>query len=316
MSRATEERSARRAGNAERDAKIKNLHTEIGAAVAALVADPAWRAMLDTAAKFHRYSLSNQLLIAAQAERRGFAPTRVAGFHAWESLGRSVRKGERGLAILAPCSNKPAGDNDSPEAGGGGEQPATPPESTRRVLRGFRVAHVFDLCQTDGDELPDVLPELLTGGAPDRLWDGLTEQIETAGYRVARGDCPSGVNGVTDRLTRTVTVRADVDDAQAVKTLAHELAHIGCGHLAPGYDYGGCRGQAEAEAESVACIVTAWAGLDTAAYTIPYLARWSGGDPAVVHAAAKTVTAVAHAVIDAVNPATDAAQPAPAFAAR
>ncbi len=67
-------------------------------------------------------------------------------------------------------------------------------------------------------------------------------------------------------------VRPDVADAQAVKTLAHELAHIECGHSADGYDYQGCRGQAEAEAESVAYIVTAWAGLDSGAYTVPYVA--------------------------------------------
>lgn len=74
-----------------------------------------------------------------------------------------------------------------------------------------------------------------------------------------------------------------------------------CGHLDGGYDYQVCRGVAEAEAESVAYIVTAWAGLDAAAYTVPYVARWSGGDPAVVHGTAKTVTAVARQVIDGIE---------------
>ena len=219
-----------------------------------------------------------------------------------------MRKGERGLAILAPCRYKPndeSGDSASTGERSVGEPAA--PDGARRVLRGFRVAHVFDVSQTEGDELPDVHPELLTGDAPARLWDGLAEQIAAAGYTVQRGPC-GGANGLTDPNSRTVTVRADVDDAQAVRTLAHELAHIVCGHLIEGFDYRGCRGRAEAEAESVAYIVTAWAGLDAATYTVPYVALWSGGDPAVVQAAANAVTAAARAVIDALDPATEPAQ--------
>ena len=307
-----------RANPAERDWKIKALHDEISEAVLALVADPAWRAMLDTATKFHGYSLANQLSIHWHADRQGFTPTRVAGFRTWKSLGRRVRKGSKGLPILAPCTYRATAED---TGGDGQDQPGTDADTAAgqtpaRVLRGFRVAYVFDVSQTDGAPVPDVRPELLTGDTPAALWDGLAEQVEAAGFTVSRGPCWGGANGITDALTRTVTVRADVDDAQAVKTLAHELAHILCGHTADDYDYQGCRGQAEAEAESVAYIVTAWAGLDTAAYTVPYVARWSGGDTAAVHAAAKTVTTVARAVIDALDPdTTTPAQPTLAVAA-
>ncbi|TKJ18870.1 ImmA/IrrE family metallo-endopeptidase [Blastococcus sp. CCUG 61487] len=107
-------------------------------------------------------------------------------------------------------------------------------------------------------------------------------------------------NGLTDPQARTVRIRPDVADAQAVKTLAHELAHIECGHAAEGYDYRGCRGraEAEAEAESVAYIVTAWAGLDAGAYTVPYVAAWSAGDTDVVRAAAAAVAAAARRILD------------------
>lgn len=292
-----------RANPAERDWKIKALHDEISEAVLALVADPAWRAMLDTAAKFHGYSLANQLSIHWHADRQGFTPTRVAGFRTWKSLGRRVRKSSKGLPILAPCTYRATAED---TGGDGQDQPGTDADTAAgqtpaRVLRGFRVAYVFDVSQTDGAPVPDVRPELLTGDAPAALWDALAAQIAAAGYRITRGRCLFGANGTTEALTRTVTVRADVDDAQAAKTLAHELAHIACGHLDGGYDYRGCRGVAEAEAESVAYIVTAWAGLDSAAYTVPYVARWSGGDPAVVHGSAKTVTAVARQVIDGIE---------------
>lgn len=128
------------------------------------------------------------------------------------------------------------------------------------------------------------------------MWESLAAQVAAHGYTLARVDCGTA-NGMTDPATRTVRVRPDVDRAQALKTLAHELAHIECGHTADGFDYTGCRGRAEAEAESVAYIVTAWAGLDSGAYTVPYVAAWSGGDTAVLRAAAATVTAAAGRIL-------------------
>ncbi len=100
-----------------------------------------------------------------------------------------------------------------------------------------------------------------------------------------RGDC-DGANGRTDYLSRTVTVRRDVDDAQAAKTLAHELAHVWLHDPEDGHHH---RGLAEVEAESVAYIVCHAAGLDTADYTLPYVARWADGDVAKVRATAERV---------------------------
>ncbi|WP_336029216.1 ArdC-like ssDNA-binding domain-containing protein [Geodermatophilus sp. FMUSA9-8] len=300
----------REAADAARAAKIAALHDQIGEQVEALTADPQWRAMLDAAAKFHTYSLNNQLLIELQAARLGFSPTRVAGFGTWKALGRSVVKGSTGLAVLAPCTYTPKSTDPGQAApaaatatgtstGTAGE-PAGGDADQRagaRVLRGFRVAHVFDISQTDGDPLPEIRPELVTGDAPAALWDALADQVAAHGYTLTREDCGQA-NGLTDPAAHTVRVRPDVADAQAVKTLAHELAHIECGHTADGFDYRGCRGRAEAEAESVAYIVTAWAGLDAGAYTVPYVAAWSAGDVDVVRAAATTVTAAARRILD------------------
>src|SRR4051794_7639886 len=147
----------REAADAARAAKIAALHEQIGEQVEALTADPQWRAMLDAAARFHTYSLNNQLLITLQAARLGNSPTRVAGFGTWKALGRSVVKGSTGLAVLAPCTSPPRDPRVDP---GTGEDPrrAAPAATTaavhqsarRRVLRGFRLAHVFDISQTEG----------------------------------------------------------------------------------------------------------------------------------------------------------------------
>jgi hypothetical protein len=103
--------------------KLAVLHEQISDGVAALVQSDGWRAMLDTAAKFHSYSLGNLLLIGAQAPQA----TRVAGFRSWQSLGRQVRKGERGhrdpgAVHLPPQDGRPGRAGCTGRAGAGHHQ--------------------------------------------------------------------------------------------------------------------------------------------------------------------------------------------------
>ena len=78
---------------------------------------------------------------------------------------------------------------------------------------------VFDASQVDPPVQTPPEPTLLRGQAPPGLWDSLAELVDAEGFRLTRGDC-GGANGLTDYAGREVRVRADVDDAQAVKTLA------------------------------------------------------------------------------------------------
>ena len=300
--------------SSDQAARVAELTGQVAAQVEALTDSDTWRRMLETAARFHRYSLNNILAITGQAARRGLTPTRVAGYRTWTQLGRQVRTGEKGFAILAPCTYRKTTDDktthdkstEHPDTGDGdGGRPDPGDRQQGRVLRGFRVAYVFDLSQTDGDALPDVRPVLLTGDADAALWDGLAAQVTGHGYTLQRGPCPGGSNGVTDPGARTVRVRPDVADAQAVKTLAHELAHIQCGHTADGSTYPDCRGRAEIEAESTAYVVLAASGVDTAAYTVPYLARWADGDTEAARRAAATVTDAARHILDRLTSTTD-----------
>ena len=283
-------------GQDDRGDRLTVLHEQITAGVAALVETDRWRQMLQAAAKSHSYSLGNVLLIALQAPQA----SRVAGFRTWQGLGRHVRKGERGIAILAPCSSRPttpaAGSDSTSEQPQGELGGAVAPAGVGRQLRGFRVVHVFALDQTEGDPLPDVVPVLLTGQAPAGLWDELAGQVSGHGYTLERGDC-AGANGWTDPARRVVRVRADVDDAQAVKTLAHELGHLECGHVTDRPTYLTCRGRCEVEAESVAYVVAASVGLDTAGYTFAYVAGWAGGDLGMVRPAVETVTTTARTIL-------------------
>jgi N-terminal domain of anti-restriction factor ArdC/IrrE N-terminal-like domain len=258
------------------DPRADALHAQLTEKLAKLTTSDEWTAYLTTMSRFHTYSSNNCLLILMQRPNA----TRVAGFQAWKSVGRSVVKGAKGIAILAPMAYKVKGEDGEP----------TKDESGNEVhgVRGFRVVHVFDVADTQGEPLPDVRPHLLEGDAPAMLWDAIAAQIHDAGFTIERGDC-DGANGTTNFATRVVRVRDDVSSAQAAKTSAHELAHV---LLHGDRDTTRDRNHNEVEAESVAYIVCAAQGVEADEYSLGYIAGWSGGNAAVV---AETAARVLHA---------------------
>jgi len=289
-----------------REAKLTGLHRTLTEQVTALATGPDWRRWLDMAAKFHNYSFNNTLLLLAQKPDA----TQVAGYNLWQELGRQVTRGEKGLAILAPVTRKldQSQDDGHPTRA---DRPAPPAEGqaegadSRRVI-GFHPVYVWDVSQTTGDPLPaPPRPLLLAGQAPEGLWDALAAQCTAAGFTVTRKPIAgeTGPNGYTAYATREVVVRSDVDDAQAVKTLAHELGHV-LMHDPAGFESGQtrtCRGDREVEAESLAYLVAADHGLDTAEYTFAYVAGWAaqtGDVDAALRASAVRVLSTAHQVLD------------------
>lgn len=244
------------------DDRLEALHEALTESVGALTSSDAWTAWLDTAAKFHTYSFNNQMLIYIQKPDA----TKVNSYKRWQELGRQVRKGEKGLGIFAPMTRRVTKE----EADGS--------ETERRALIGFRIVSVFDISQTDGEPIAEQpLPVLLDGEAPAGLWAAVEGLIQDKGYTVERGDC-RGANGYTDPRAHKVMVRDDVTEAQAVKTLIHEMAHIYLDHVADMTEYALHRGIAEVEAESVAYLISKVHGLPTDTYTLPYVAAWAGKD--------------------------------------
>ncbi len=246
-----------------------------------------WQEMLDVARRFHTYSTNNVFLILSQ--RRD--ASRVAGYRTWLKLGRQVKSGERGIAILAPLVSRtrPVDARDEKDHA-----------ELVKVLRGFRVVHVFDVSQTEGEPLVEVAPSLLAGAVSDDLWNALGTQITAAGFTLHRGDC-GGANGITDFLGRTVTVRADVSEAQAAKTLAHELGHVLLHDIA---EHRGARDRNEVEAESVAYLVCEHLGISAGDYSFPYIAGWSGGDLEFVRSSAERAISCARQIIEAIDSST------------
>ena len=233
----------REAAEAARKATLESMHSQLAERIGSLDSLQAWGAWLRFANSFHAYSFRNTVLIWAQRPEA----TMVAGYRAWQAKGRQVRRGETAIKVFGPVTTRepkldvqgrPVRDVDG-----------KPVHEVRIV--GVKPVNVFDVSQTDGDPLPEP-PQatLLTGQAPPGLWDALQTFVEAQGYTVSRGDC-GGANGVTRYDTREVRVRADVDDANAVRTLAHEAGHVLL-HAPDQRQPFACRGVIEVEAESVA----------------------------------------------------------------
>lgn len=165
----------------------------------------------------------------------------------------------------------------------------------KTVLAGFKVVHVFDISQTDGDDLPDryaVRPQLLNGSAPEGLWDALVAQATEAGYTVVRTRRGSA-NGYCDFLAKEIGVRPDVSDLQAVKTLVHEV-----GHALLHEDGAESRAIAEVEVESTAFVVLDALGLNSEGYSFPYIARWAGGGIELIRSTAERAVTCAKSILE------------------
>jgi antirestriction protein ArdC len=291
----SEERAQR---DLERRQKLEALHEQFTAQVTELVDGGQWQAMLAAAARFHAYSFGNVLLTLRQNPEA----TRVAGYRTWQSLDLQVRKGERGIQILAPVTYRPDHENHRDDAD------SVEAQDRPRQLRGFKVEHVWDISQTDGEPLPDIAPALLEGDGPAGLWEALAGQVAADGYELERGRCARPqANGETDPSMKTVTVRDDLSPAQAAKTLVHERAHILLGHVNGLASYQACRGRFEVEAESVAYLVCTQLGIDADDYSLPYVARWADGDIELIQKTAERVVIVARSILNGVLPLEEAA---------
>ncbi|MEU6619153.1 ArdC-like ssDNA-binding domain-containing protein [Streptomyces parvus] len=284
----------------EREAQLEALKEQLDNAIMSLVSADGWKALLRaTVANLGRYSANNMLLILAQCPHA----TQVRSFKQWKENGRSVRKGEKGLRIFAPMTVKKKDETGAPVLDENGQE-------KKRTI--FKTVAVFDISQTDaieGATAPEESTEppayalgvKVQGSAPAELWDGLTAHIAGHGYTV-RLEATGGADGYTDPATRVVGIQASDPEAHRVITLAHEGAHIECGHVEDMGEYRRHRGRMECEAESVAYIVAGAAGLDAALTSVPYIADWAGRTAEEVRetltAASATVVRAAKAIME------------------
>jgi hypothetical protein len=204
--------------------------------------------LLRTMAHFHRYSVNNMCLILSQRP----TATRVAGFHAWRTLGRFVRKGEKGIAILAPIVGRKREETDA--------QP--------KSVVGFRAAYVFDLEQTDGVPLPE---PARAGGDPGARTAALVAAIKSSGVVVDYNDELGGALGFSSG--GRIQVLNGLSPAAEFQVLVHEYAHE---LLHRSADRPASRDTRELEAEAVAFVVSSAIGLDVVDASRDYIHLYRG----------------------------------------
>lgn len=281
----------------QRKAEMEALHGQLGEQVNALRSSQEWTRYLTFCAAFHRYSISNVLLILAQREDA----THVAGYRAWQKLGRQVRKGERGIAILGTGEKKVTEEDQD-----AGEETTT---GRRRV---FFPVRVFDIAQTDpmeGCETVEHPAHQLTGDDEANIFQAVTDYLTAQGVNVSRSTLLEGLNGYTTRADLSLPVAVVISDrlspAQAAKTALHEAAHITLGHIEDDHaEYRAHRGRYEVEAESVAFVMAGLLGLDTSAYSVGYVATWAEREEAdTLKDTAGRVLAAVHTLAEALAPA-------------
>ncbi len=243
--------------------KIKETLERMEQSLEAIHTNEDWLQFLAFQSKFYHYSFRNTMLIYAQNPEASY----VKGFKAWNKLGRYVKKGSKGLAILAPCFTK-VEEKESES------QEKSADKTEERVLSGFKVTYVFDIADTAGsdDQLP-VLVRGLSGNSEQEqeLYEKLKEVI--AKEHEIQEVVGTAAKGWFDLTTGSIAVRKDMEYLQKIKTLLHEYAHAVDFTMHPDSEEIS-RNKRELIAESVAFVVSSRLGLDTSSYSVGYVQSW------------------------------------------
>ena len=246
--------------------------------IANLASSSAWQDYLRTQSRFCDYSFNNTILIAQQCP----TATKVAGFRTWLRLGRHVTRGEKAIWIVAPVIYRDATEDNDPES---------------RSLHGFRYVPVFDISQTEGDDLPEVCAKL-SGQEPAGCYQALANVAGSHGFSVQDSSLPAGINGLCRHKDRSIQIEATNSGAQRVKTLAHELTH------ALLHENESDRQLAELEAESCAYVICQALGIDSGDYSFGYATLWAGGSSeaiAKIRTSAERIQKTAASVLVGIN---------------
>ena len=235
-----------------------------------------YKQFLDTMAKFPRYSVNNSLLIMMQKPDAQLGQS----FTGWKQMGRYVKKGEKGISILAPAPYKiereqtKLDEKGRPVFDADGEPVK---EKVEVTIRAFKVVKTFDLSQTDGKELPTIGPSELVGnieGYP-KLLQALQEISPVpVSFELIDGDA----KGFYHLEDKKIVVQDGMSEVQTIKTLLHEMAHQKLhdkDNVPEAKDIS--RNGKEVEAESVAYVVCQHYGINTSDYSFSYVAGWSEG---------------------------------------
>jgi Zn-dependent peptidase ImmA (M78 family) len=228
------------------------------------------------------YSLTNQIYILLQNPEA----THVAGMRGWNFLGRSVKKGEKALKIFAPIRGKVNEELTDGEGRVVLDENGNKIVKTYEAIKGFKPSYVWDVSQTSGKELhPLRFGEMPSQEDHDLIMQGLTDTVKKIGFSVEYADkntLGEGCYGLCNHAEKKILLLEGMNPTQEVSTLAHECGHA-FAHNPYKRDFSGLtsserREIKEVEAESIACTLCTYLGLDTTDFNFAYIAGWADGD--------------------------------------
>ncbi|MBU8732503.1 hypothetical protein KM915_20865 [Cytobacillus oceanisediminis] len=276
---------------------VEEVNEQLNKGLEEIFKSDRFQDLLHVMSKVNNYSFNNSLMIAMQKPDA----TMVQGFNAWKEFGRYVQKGEKGIKILAPNIKKMDMEKVDPKT----KQPILDKKGNvqteeKKVITGFRIVHVYDVSQTDGKEIPSVRDfinrEMANDEGIKRLYDDFFNHVKQS-YPIREDATDKGVGGYYSPKTNEIVISNTENDTDTLKfrVLIHEYAHAKVHNLESEMkDLP--RGHKEAQAESVAYMVSQYYGLDTGDISLGYIATWSQ-DLSLARQAMEEVQKVANEII-------------------
>ena len=284
--------------------RMKEITDRLETGIQELFESERYKAYLTTMSKFHSYSFNNTLLIAMQGGQL------VAGYNKWrDDFHRNVKKGEKAIKILAPAPFKAKKEVQKLDAQGRpvmGKDGKPVTEVQEIQVPAFKIVSVFDVSQTEGEPLPSIGVEELTGSV-ERYGEFFKALEQTSPVPIGFEDIPSGSHGYYHLTEKRIAIQEGMSELQTLKTAIHEIAHSKLHAIDPEApaieqaDRPDSRTR-EVQAESVAYAVCQHYGLDTSDYSFGYVAGWSSGkDLKELKASLETIRATAHELITTID---------------
>ena len=284
--------------------RMKEITDRLETGIQELFESERYKAYLTTMSKFHSYSFNNTLLIAMQGGQL------VAGYNKWrDDFHRNVKKGEKAIKILAPAPFKAKKEVQKLDAQGRpvmGKDGKPVAEVQEIQVPAFKIVSVFDVSQTEGEPLPSIGVEELTGSV-ERYGEFFKALEQTSPVPIGFEDIPGGSHGYYHLTEKRIAIQEGMSELQTLKTAIHEIAHSKLHAIDPETpaieqtDRPDSRTR-EVQAESVAYAVCQHYGLDTSDYSFGYVAGWSSGkDLKELKASLETIRATAHELITTID---------------
>ena len=284
--------------------RMKEITDRLETGIQELFESERYKAYLTTMSKFHSYSFNNTLLIAMQGGQL------VAGYNKWrDDFHRNVKKGEKAIKILAPAPFKAKKEVQKLDAQGRpvmGKDGKPVTEVQEIQVPAFKIVSVFDVSQTEGEPLPSIGVEELTGSV-ERYGEFFKALEQTSPVPIGFEDIPGGSHGYYHLTEKRIAIQEGMSELQTLKTAIHEIAHSKLHAIDPEApaieqaDRPDSRTR-EVQAESVAYAVCQHYGLDTSDYSFGYVAGWSSGkDLKELKASLETIRATAHELITTID---------------